>query len=117
MSPGRLIRLTLCLVMLHGWAGAASDEVGSGLAKSDSGEVLLVPDSTGQSPEKDGGGIVAGREDGNAEGEDGGVAMAAERDGGTAVPVAGGAHEAVDATAAASAPVGECDGKRFKKCR
>ena len=117
MSPGVSLRLTLCLVMLHGWAGAASEEAGGGFVESDSGEVRLVPDVTGQSPGVQGGGIVAGRDDGNADGEDGGVAMAAERDGGTAVPVAGGAHEAVDATGAASAPVGECEGKRFKKCR
>ena len=117
MSPGVSLRLTLCLVMLHGWGGAVSEEAGGGFVESDSGEVLLVPDMAGLSPGVEGGGIVAGRENGNAEGKDGNVAMAAERDGGTAVPAAGDAHEAVDATGAASAPVGECDGKRFKKCR
>lgn len=106
MNLSVLFRLTLCLVMLHGWVDASSDEVGGGFSENDSSEVQPLPDSTGQSPGVTGAGIVASRKDGDVEG-----------DGAATVPVGERVHDAVNETGEESVTVGECVGTRFKKCR
>ena len=110
-------RLTLCLVMLHGWVHASCKEVGDGFGGTDSSEISPPTAVTGLSPGADVAGIVAKGEDGNVGGDGEDVVMTAERNGGATVPVAGRAHDAIGETGEESAAVGECNGRRFKKCR
>ena len=117
MSRGALLRLTLCLLMLHGWASATAEEAGGRFGEGEPGEVQQVPYLTEQASGVTGAGIVANREDGNVEVDGGNLAMAAEREGGATVPAIERAPASVSATAEESAPVGECSGRRFKKCR
>ena len=106
MNLSVLFRLTLCLVMLHGWVDVSPEEIGGGFSKNDSGEVQPLPDLTGQSPGVAGAGIVASRKDGDVEG-----------DGTATVPVVERVHEAVNQSGEESVTVSECVGTRFKKCR
>ena len=110
-------RLILGLALLHGCGHAASEETDRG--KMEIGVAERVVDRME--------GIVMAV-DGNAGtvvvdcrvkvqgkcGESGPPVTEVDK---TAVPVGGGAGEVVGEAAAAIANVGECSGKRFKKCR
>ena len=117
MNPGVSFRLILCLVMLHGWVDVSSEEPGGGFGENDSGEVPPMRDLTGQFPGVTNARIVAGCNDGNVEGDDGNFAVAAGCDRRATVPVVDRAHEAVEEAGRATATLGACDGRRFKKCR
>ena len=109
MRPGVLLRLIICLAMLHGGGHASSGEVGNG--EGDSVEPV--------EPRVEGIATAAGNVVGGHDEEGGG------RDPGTLVGSVGKAVEPVDGRAGEGAGgaggvfgiVGECVGKRFKKCR
>ena len=106
MRPGVLLRLLICLAMLHGGGHASSEEVDNG--EGDSVEPRV------EGIERAAGNVVGGYD------EEGG-----DRDPGTLVGRIGKAVEPVDGRAGEGAGgaggvfgiVGECVGKRFKKCR
>lgn len=110
-------RLILGLVLLHGCGHAASDEANSGLEETDVAErVADRMEGIGK--------VVAGDVrivvvdcDGKVE-EVCGESKALVADIGKSTKPAGeGAGDAVDEAAEIAANVGECSGKRFKKCR
>ena len=116
MNPGVSLRLTLCLVLLHGYGHVASEEMNGGCQEEELRNAPSVPDMTGQVPWKSVGKVARG-EAGKVEGDGKPSGMSATGDGSTTVPVVDGTGEAVDEAGEDSETVGDCVGTRFKKCR
>ena len=111
------LRLILGLALLHGCGHAASDEANSGLEEIDVAErVADRMEGIGK--------VVAGDVrivvvdcDGKVEGECAESKALVADIGKSNEPAGEGAGDAVDEAAEIAANVGECSGKRFKKCR
>ena len=110
-------RLTFCLGMLLGSGQIFAEEAHGGLEASDSAEWNQAQaESTGSAVGGGIGKVVEG------DGEDmhsdaGNPEQSAAGDGSAAKPVEGEASESVAGTGEIPVKVGECTGKRFKKCR
>ena len=117
MTPGVLLRLTACVVMLHGYANVSSEEAGGGYGENDASGFPSVPDLAGQSRESKDVERVAGGGDRTVEGDGKGSWISVPGDGGATVPVVERTGEAADEAGEGSAKPGECVGRRFKKCR
>ena len=116
MNLGALFRLTLCLVLLHGYGHVASEEMNGGCKEEELRNTPRGSDMTGQVPWKSVG-EVAGGEAGKVEGDGKPSGISATGDGRAMVLVVDGTGEAVDEAGEDSATVGGCAGTRFKKCR
>ena len=111
------LRLILGLVLLHGCGHAASDEANSGLGAIDVAErVVERMEGIGKAVDGDVRIVVVDchvKVEGKC-GESGPTVTEVDK---IAVPVDEGAGEVVNEAVTAIANVGECSGKRFKKCR
>ena len=109
MRPGVLLRLIICLAMLHGGGHAFSEEVDNG-----EGDSVEPVEPRVEGIERAAGNVVGGHdEEGGGRGPGtlvGSVGKAVE-------PVDGRAGEGADGAGGVFGIVGECVGKRFKKCR
>ena len=110
-------RLILCLALLHGCGHVASEETDGELGEIDVAE-RVVERMEGIGTAVDGDvRIVVPDCNGKVEGECGeSKALVADVEKSTE-PAGEGAGDAVDDAAGIVANVGECSGKRFKKCR
>ena len=110
-------RLILGLALLHGCGDAVSEETNGGLGKIDVAE-RVVERMEGIGTAVDGDvRIVVLDCDGKVEGEcEESKALVADV-GKSTEPAGEGAGDAVDEAAEIVANVGECSGRRFKKCR
>ena len=121
-APGRLestvlIRLILGLALLHGCGHAASEETNGGLGEIDVVErVVERMEGIGRAVDE-AAGIVVVDCDVKVEGKCADSGPPVTEIGETTELVDEGAVEVVDEAAAALANVGECSGRRFKKCR
>ena len=106
MRPGVLLRLIICLAMLHGGGHASSGEVDNG--EGDSVEPRV------EGIERVAGNVVGGHDE-EGGGRDPGTLVG--RVGKAVGPVDGRAGEGADGAGGVFGIVGECVGKRFKKCR
>lgn len=124
LSPARvrlqssvLSRLIVCLALLYGCGHAVSEETDRGLDEIDVAErVADRMEGIGTAVERDVRIVVLDCHV-KAEGKCGESGPPVTKVDKIAVPVDGGAGEVVGKAAAAIANVGECSGKRFKKCR
>ena len=124
LSPARvrhrssvLSRLLVCLALLYGCGHAVSEETDRGLDEIDVAErVADRMEGTGTAVDGDIR-IVVLDCDGKVEGKCGESGPPVTEVDKIAVPVDEGAGEVVDEAVAAITNVGECSGKRFKKCR
>ena len=112
-----LARLALCLVLLYGCGHAASEETKSGIGETGSaGRIAERMEGIGRAV--DGSvGVDAVDCDVRGEGKCGESGPSATEVGKVANLVDEGAGDAVDGAAGLVANVGECSGRRFKKCR
>ena len=116
-ASGGPARLTLCLVLLCGCGHAASEEAKSGIGETGSAELVAERvEGIGTAVDRDVRTVVLDC-DVKVEGKCGeSKALVAEV--GRSTESAGeGAGDAVDEAAEIVANVGECSGRRFKKCR
>ena len=124
LSPARvrhrssvLSRLLVCLALLYGCGHAVSEETDRGLDEIDVAErVADRMEGIGTAVEGNAGVDVVDCHV-KAEGECGESGPPVTEVDKTAVLVDEGAGEVVDQAVAATANIGECSGKRFKKCR
>ena len=110
------LRLILGLALLHGCGHVASDDANGRLGIDVAERVVERMEGIGTSVDGDAGIIVVDcqvKVEGKC-GESGPPVTEIDK---IAVPVDEGAGEVVDEAAAAIANVGDCSGKRFKKCR
>ena len=110
-------RLLVCLALLYGCGHAISEETDRGLEEIDVAErVAERMEGIGTAADGDVRIVVVNchvKVEGKC-GESGPTVTEVDK---IAVPVAEGAGEVVDQAVAATANIGECSGKRFKKCR
>ena len=117
MKPDVLTRLTFCLGMLLGSGQICAEEVHGGLDVSDSAEWNQAQaESTGSAVDSGIGKVVKG-DGANIESSAGNRERSAAGDGNAMKPEEGEAGESTDGTGEIPVRVGECTGKRFKKCR
>ena len=123
LSPARVrlqssvLRLLVCLALLYGCGHAVSEETDRGPDEIDVAErVGDRMEGIGTAVEGNAGVVVADCHV-KVEGECGASGPTVTKVDKTAVPVAEGAGEVVNEAVTAIANVGECSGKRFKKCR
>ena len=117
MQSGALLRLTFCLVLLHGCGHVSSEEVSGRTGENDATEwneqqlegIGGAVDRVVRKVVKDHGRKVEG------DGRD--PEQSATGDARTTELVAEGAGEVVDEAGEIPGKVGECVGRRFKKCR
>lgn len=116
-EAGALLRLTVCLVMLHACGHAASEAASDGYATNAAAERggTHVEGSGGAS--RRGTGIVVEHGDRTLQGDGGapGQPIIAARK--ATEPIGEGAGEVAGQSGEDSPEVGECSGTRFKKCR
>ena len=111
------LRLILGLALLHGCGHAASDEANSGLGAIDVAE-RVVERMEGIGKAVDGDVRIGVLDcDVKVEGECGKSKALVADVGKSTEPAGEGAGDVVDEAAEIVANVGECSGKRFKKCR
>ena len=124
LSPARvrlqssvLSRLLVCLALLHGCGHAVSEEAKNGIGETESaGRVAERVEGTGRAVDGEGGIVVVecdvkvGKRCGESGKPVTDVGEAASR-------IDDGAGGVVDDAAERVANVGECSGRRFKKCR
>ena len=122
LSPARvrhqssvLSRLLVCLALLYGCGHAVSEETDRGLDEIDVAERDRM-EGIGTAVEGNAGVVVVDCHV-KVEGECGESGPPVTKVDKTAVLVDEGAGEVVDQAVAATANIGECSGKRFKKCR
>lgn len=117
-SASRLpLRLILGLALLHGCGHVASEDTNGGLGEIDVAE-RVVERMEGIGTAVDGDvRIVVLDCDGKVEGECGESKALVADVGKSTEPAGEGAGDAVDEAAEIVANVGECSGRRFKKCR
>ena len=117
MRPGVLARLTFCLGMLLGSGEMFAEEAHGGLAVNDSAERNRAQaESTGSAIASGIGKVVRGA-GADIESIAGNPGQSATGDGSATKPEEGGASESVAGTGEIPVKVGECTGRRFKKCR
>ena len=117
MKPGVLARLTFCLGMLLGSSRMFAEEAHGGLGASDSAEWNQAQaESTGSAADGGIGKIVKG-DGANIEIGVGNPGQSVTGDGNAPKPEEGEAAESADGPGEIPVRVGECTGKRFKKCR
>ena len=112
-----LSRLTLCLVLLCGCGHAVSGETNDGLEGIEPAERIAERVKGIGKTVAGGVGVVVVDCDVKAEGKCGESGPSATGVGKAANPVDEGAGDAVDGAVGLVANVGECSGRRFKKCR
>lgn len=109
-------RLILGLALLHGCGHVASDDTNGGLGIDVTERVVERMEGNGTAVDGNAGIVVVDchvKVEGKC-GESGPPVTEVDK---TAVPVDEGAGEVVNEAVTAIANVGECSGKRFKKCR
>ena len=110
-------RWVLCLVLLCGFGHAGSGETKSGIGETGAaGRIAARVEGIGRVVDGEAGAHVV-ECDVKGEGKCAELGPPVTGAGKAAHPVDEGAGEAVDAAAGPVANVGECSGKRFKKCR
>ena len=115
-ASGAPFRLILGLALLHGCGHVASEDTNGGLGEIEVAErVVERVEGIGTAVDGDVR-IVVPDCDGKVEGKCGESKALAEA-GKSAESAGGSAGDAVDVAAEIVANVGECSGKRFKKCR
>lgn len=117
MKPAMLTRLTFCLGMLLDSGQICAEEAHGGLEVNDSAEWNQAQaESTGSAV---GGGIgkVVEGDGENIENDAGNPGPSVAGDGNATKPEEGEAGESAGRTGEIPVRVGECTGKRFKKCR
>lgn len=116
-ASSALFRLILGLALLHGCAHVASEDTNGGLEEIDVAE-RVVERMEGIGTAVDGDvRIVVLDCDVKVEGECGESKALVAGVGKSTEPAGEGTDDAVDEAAEIAANVGECSGKRFKKCR
>ena len=117
MKPGVMTRLTFCLGMLLGSGQICAEEAHGRLEVNDSAEWTQAQGaSTGNTVDSGIGTFVKG-DGANTAGDTGSPGRSAAGDRNTTKPEEGEAGESADGTGEIPVGVGECTGKRFKKCR
>ena len=112
-----LTRLTFCLGMMLGSGQICAAEAHGGLEVNDSAEWNQAQaESAGGAVESGIGKVVTGNGS-DIESSAGNPGQSAAGDGNATKPEEGDAGESVDGTGEIPVRVGECTGKRFKKCR
>lgn len=112
-----LFRLTVCLVLMHGYGHVVSEETDGSFKGGDPREYPSVPETAGQDLAM--GAVEEVVEGGDGKVEDGGndPGMSVKGDGKPADLPEEGTVEVVDETGGGFGKAGECVGRRFKKCR
>lgn len=117
MKSDVLFRLAFCLVLLHGYCHVSSAQTMDGNEEVDAVEWHKgYVQGTGRAVYRTVGTVVEGDGE-NVQRVGGGLANAVVGDGEATELVDEDASELVDATGEAFGAVGECSGRRFKKCR
>lgn len=117
MKLGVLVRLTFCLGILHGPGLVSSEEVNDGYKGSDTTELNQEQvEGTGRAVYSGIKKVIKG-DDENIESDAGNPGQSVTGDGDATKLVEEGAGERGDETGENLGNVGECTGKRFKKCR
>lgn len=117
MKPGVMTRLTFCLGMLLGSGQICAEEAHGRLEVNDSAEwTQAQTESTGNAVGGGVGNVVEG-DGANIESSAGNPGQSAAGGGNATKPGEGEAGDSADRTGEVPVRVGECTGKRFKKCR
>ena len=112
-----LSRLLVCLALLYGCGHAVSEETRSGIGETESeGRIVERVQGTGRAVDGDGGFVVV-ECDVKVERRCGESAKPVTEVGEAASRIEEGTGGVVDDAAELVANVGECSGRRFKKCR
>ena len=112
-----LLRLTVCLVLMHGYGHVASEETDGGFKEGDPREYPSVPEMAGQDLAMGAVEEVVEGDDRRVEDEGNDPGMSVKGDGQPTDLPEEGTAEVVDETGEGFGKTGECAGKRFKKCR
>ena len=112
-----LFRLTVCLVMFHGCGHVASEETDGRFREGGPREYPSVRDTEGQTLALGDVEEVVEVDDRKVEGESGSAGISVRGDGKPADPLEEGTLEVFEEAGEGFGKVGECVGKRFKKCR
>ena len=130
-NPGLSFRLIVCVAALHGWGTALSQVQhpesvceGSGIERAGENSGVCPNRNRNERKSEIGGRPVAGGAEAVVEGDDRRRAngdrdreKSAPGEDGAAEPIDGANVDRVGAAAEVSGAVGECVGRRFKKCR
>ena len=116
-ASGAPFRLILGLALLHGCGHGASEDTNGGLGEIDVAERVVERMEGIGTAVGGNAGIVVLDCDGKVEGECGESKALVADAGKSTEPAGEGAGDAVDEAAEIVANVGECSGRRFKKCR
>lgn len=117
LGPGALLRLTVCLAMLHACGHAASEATTGGYGASvamERGETHV--EGMGSAAGRDSG-LVVEHGDGQLAGDGGAPGQPIVEVRKATQPVDEGAGDVLGEFEEVSGQVGECSGRRFKKCR
>ena len=116
-GPGALLRLTVCLAMLHAGGHAGAETSGGGYGASAAVELGETHVEAKGGASGGGIGFVAAHGDGKVEGDGDAPGQPIIAVGKVPGPIDEGAGEVAVGTGEVARPVGECSGRRFKKCR
>ena len=116
MKSGVLLRLIFCLGIWHGSGQVSAEEANAGYKENDPAELNQAQaEGTGRAVDSGIKKVVKGDGE-NIESDAGNPGQSVTVDGDATKPVEEGAGERVDETGENLEKVGECTGKRFKKC-